>query len=105
MSDIERLEKIINEQSVDIKELTASNHEIALAIRESTAESRATKEAVMEIKEKQSDLEKRIHTVEVAQAGDDARKEIWGWAQKAAITVFVAALIGGAMMAFYGSKG
>ena len=105
MSDIERLEKIINEQSVDIKELTASNHEIALAIRESVAESRATKEAVVEVKAEQADLKRRVHTLEVAQAGDDARKEIWGWAQKAAITVFVAALIGGAMMAFYGGKG
>ena len=105
MSDIESLEIKIEKQSEKIDTVAASIHELAIAVRENTLEHKGTKEAVIEMKAEQADLKKRVHTLEVAQAGDDARKEIWGWAQKAAITVFVAALIGGAMMAFYGGKG
>lgn len=104
MSDIKALHEKIEKQSEKMDTVVSSIHEVTLAIKENTLEHKSTKEKVDKLETEVDKLKGRTHTLEVAQAGDDARREIWTVAQKAAIGVIVAAIIGGALMMFYGGK-
>lgn len=97
MSDIEKLESKLDNLADSIKDL-------ALAVTENVAENKHIIKTLSEQAKKQEALEERILTLELVQAGETARNEIWNHARKVVVGLIATAIVGGALMMFYSSK-
>lgn len=98
--EISRIHQKIDEQSGDIKQLTAEIANLAKAIAEKEVKDHHLQKEIDDIKTRQNNHSDRIRLLENVQSGQQAERKLWDMVIKPAITVVVAAIIGGALYAF-----